>query len=48
MKEENIIQYLIFPSNQKSACLEVSNCKSHHHKYNSIKKSKIEYGIRNY
>ena len=28
MKEENIIQYLIFTSNQKSACLEVSNCKS--------------------
>ena len=27
MKEENIIQYLIFPSNQKSACLEVFICK---------------------
>ncbi len=25
-KEENIIQYFIFTSNQKSACLEVSNC----------------------
>ena len=27
MKQENIIQYFIFTSNQKSACLEVSNCK---------------------
>ena len=26
-KDENIIQYFIFTSNQKSACLEVSNCK---------------------